>query len=135
MKSTYKLFGTYWDHNKSIDYKDFKVIQGNQGIDYKQPFCIFDIIGDYRTINISELICVEGSLELDSICDKLRKHSRIAINIDYITHDSIISSKFYNKRIGQIYLFLQQALPDSFIVIQVPYDKLPDWKAIQELAT
>ena len=79
MKSTYKLFGTYWDHNKSIDYKDFKVIQGNQGIDYKQPFCIFDIIGDYRTINISELICVEGSLELDSICDKLRKHSRIIL--------------------------------------------------------
>ena len=136
MKSTYKLFGIYWDHKTSIDFDDCIVIHGNGGIDYKQPFCLLDYVGEYRVINISELICVESSLEFEALCNKLRGFSRIAINIDYITsHNSISSSKFYKKRICQIIYALQHELPDSFIVVQVPCDKASDWNALKDFAS
>ncbi|MBR5181234.1 MAG: hypothetical protein IKW88_03175 [Clostridiales bacterium] len=136
MKSTYKLFGIYWDHKTSIDFDDCNVIQGNEGIDYKQQFCLFDFVGEYRTINISELICIENSLEFDTICNKLRGFSRIAINIDFITsHNSILSSKFYKKRICQIIYALQNELPDSLIVVQVPCDKTSEWNALKGIAS
>ncbi|MBR6475264.1 MAG: hypothetical protein IKS98_07415 [Lachnospiraceae bacterium] len=136
MKSTYKLFGIFWDHKASVDFKDIEAINGNLGLDYKQPFCLFDFIGEYRTVNISELICIENSMEFDSLCNKLRSFHRIAINVDYITcSSSITSSRFYKKRICQIFYAIQQALPDSYIVIQIPYDKLPDWRTLQDLAS
>lgn len=136
MKSTYKLFGIFWDHYESVDFNDLVVVQGNKGINYRQSYCLFDIIGEYRTINISELMCVESSIEFESIRNRLRKYPQIAINIDYIiSHNSLISSKFYKRRICQIYCALQQSLTDSCVVIQVPYDKLSDWSALQDLAS
>ena len=136
MKSTYKLFGIFWDHYESVDFNDLVVVQSNKGINYRQSYCLFDIIGEYRTINISELMCVESSIEFESIRNRLRKCPRIAINIDYIIlHTSLISSKFYKKRICQIYCALQQTLPDSRVVIQVPYDKLSDWSDLQDLVS
>lgn len=136
MKSTYKLFGIYWDHKTGVDFEDIEVINGDRGVDYRQPFCLFDVFGEYRTVNISELICVENAMEFDSICNKLKNFYRVAINVDYITcRGSISSSRFYKKRICQIFFAMQQALPDSCVVIQVPYDKLSDWIALQELAS
>ncbi len=136
MKSTYKLFGIFWDHKASGEFNDIEVINGNIGIDYKQPICLFDFIGEYRTVNISELICIENSLDFDSLCNKIRSFYRIAIKVDFITPgSSIVSSRFYKKRICQIFYAIQQALPDSCVVIIVPYDKLSDWSALQELAS
>lgn len=136
MKSTYKLFGIYWDRKKSVCFEGIEVIKGNQGFDYRQPFCLFDIFDEYRTVNISELLCVVNDSEFDSLCNELRKFHRIAINVDYITCiSSISSSRFYKKRICQIFFAIQQALPDSCVVIQVPYDKISEWRALQELAS
>lgn len=136
MKSTYKLFGIYWDHKTGVDFEDIEVINGDRGVDYRQPFCLFDVFGEYRFVNISELICVENALEFDTLCSKLRSFHRIAINIDFITcSNSISSSKFFKKRVCQIVFAMQQALPDTCVVIQVPYDRLSEWKALQELAS
>ena len=134
MKSTYKLFGTYWDHRKSIYLDEIPIGQFRYRNDYKYPYCLFDLIGECRTISISELLSIEKDEEFISICCRLSRYKLIAIVLDYITNPaSLISSEFFMKRMGQIYYSLQYALPDSKIVIQIPSEKIAEWDELRKL--
>ena len=132
MKSSYKLYGTYWDHKDSIDISECIVIPSTQGLNYKHPFCLLDLFDEYRTIGIGELLSIDNCESFDSVCNTLSHYKNIAITIDYMP--SLVSptaSEFYEKKLCQIYFALQQALPNSRIVIQVPSNNVPEWKTLQ----
>ena len=135
MKSSYLLYGTYWDHKPSTDIDVLNFIPYIQGVDYCQPFCIFDLLGEYRTIRISELLSIEKDDDWILLCNQLRKFKNIAISIDYLPHmSSRESSLFFKKRLRQIYRALQNELTDASIVLQVPPKYIVEWKTIQTFA-
>ena len=133
MKSTYKLFGVFWEHKESGDIKACRVVQLTNGFDYKMPFCLFDLMDEYRTIGIKELLSVENETEFDYICSNLRNYTKIALLLDYATcYSSKVASIFYLKKLSQIYYALQTALPECDIVIATSTEKTNDWIALQE---
>ncbi len=136
MKSSYKLFGTFWDHKAGVDFSECVVIPFKYGIDYRHPYCLFDLFGEYRTIRISEMLSVDSEEGWQSVCDQLRGYNHIALVIDYITDiSSNAASLFYKRKACQIYHALQNAAPDACIVIQVPPDNTAVWNDLQTLVS
>lgn len=126
--------GIFWDHKGSISLSDSMIVYSDQGVYYSHPFCIFDLVGERRIINISELLSVNDSLEFARICNGLKEYKDIAINIDYIPNkNSLVSLIFFRKRLCQIYYVLQQTLPESQIVIQISQAVSSEWKAFQQM--
>lgn len=134
MKSSYKLFGTFWDHKTGVDISECVVIPFEYGIDYRHPYCLFDLFGECRTIRLSELLSVDSEEGWQSVCAQLRGYNHIALKIDYITDmSSNAASIFYKRKVSQIYHALQGAVPDASIVIQVPSDYLTSWSDLQTM--
>lgn len=136
MKSSYKLFGTFWDHKPGIEFKECVVIPFKYGIDYRHPYCLFDLVGEYRTVRISEMLSVDSEEGWQFVCDQLRGYNHIALIIDYITDVSCFSaSMFYMRKVCQIYRALQNAAPDARIVIQIPADNTASWNGLQTMVS
>lgn len=136
MKSSYKLFGIYWDHKPNTDFNKCKIVSFKQGIDYKHPYCLFDLVGEYRTINISEILSIENDEAWRLLSDQLKRYKNIAIKIDFITKSSSqVASVFYKKKLCQIYYALQQELPNASIVIQVPPENAVEWESLRLLVS
>ena len=130
MKTSYKLFGIYWDHKSSVDFQEIAIIPYKPRIDYKAGYCLFDIIGEFRAIKFSELLSVETDDKWISICTKLKNIGKIAIEIDYVPFPSEISSAFFLKKLCQIYYALQHDNPDSQLAIQIPPESSDPWQEI-----
>lgn len=131
MKSSYKLFSIIWDHKEQADDSRLVEVPFSNSVDYKETFCLFDITGDYRSVNFSELLSVEETERWDSICCRLGRFSKVAVVMDYIVSSkSEVSVTLYLKRFRQIVFALQKRLPSSEIVIQVPDEMIEHWKAL-----
>ncbi|MCR5593321.1 MAG: hypothetical protein K6F79_06205 [Saccharofermentans sp.] len=134
MKSSYKLFGIFWDHKAGVDFRECVVSPFKYGIDYRHPYCLFDLVGEYRNIRISEMLSVDSEEEWQCVCNQLRGYNHVALIIDYITDvSSAVASLFYIRKVCQIYHSLQITFPDACIVIQVPPDNSDAWNELQAM--
>ncbi|MBR6254152.1 MAG: HEPN domain-containing protein [Clostridiales bacterium] len=132
MKSSYKLYGVFWDHCEEAAFEGIKALPFTNGIDYRSDFSLYDLLGMYRTIKISELLSVERDEEWNSICFNLERHSKIAVVIDYVTSpESRIACSFYRKRVSQIYYALKQRFRQAEIVVQVPDENKASWQNLK----
>lgn len=136
MKNSYKVYGVFWDHQEWTPFDSLVVTPYTYGFDYKEKSCLFDLVGMYRSIKISELLSVESADEWNRICENLAKYSRIAVEIDYVTSpESMIACSFYRKRLCQIHYALKQKLPSAEIVIQIPDENRTSWHHLRTNAS
>lgn len=128
MKSTYKLFGILWDHKDIGDALLCEVCRNKGEFDYKEEWCLFDILGEKRTIKISEILSINDERTWEEVLNKLRCHSGIAIVIDYLpSSKSVASSTLYRRRLSQIYYSLIHALPDCQFSFYISDENLDAW--------
>lgn len=128
MKSTYKLYGIFWDHRPLATINKWDISGFSHFFDYRTDFCLFDFLEEYRTIKISELLSVNSDKEWSQICSYLSLCENVAIVIDYIPlKRSIASSAFYRRRVRQIYYVLQHEFAFSKLIIQVPLNCADNW--------
>lgn len=98
MKSTYKLFGTYWDGMKSVK---VDVLQNDS-----HP------IQPSELISFQTLLSVQDQSDLDHIIAPFEMNDEITIQIDYWTETSNpVLYTFLEKRLGQMVAHLSEIFP------------------------
>ena len=89
MKTTYKLFGTYWDGMESIKNEDLNIGKTN---DYRLP-----------SVSFQQLLSVQNESEYDAIISPFKDYKTISIGIDYWTDSgNPVLCAFLRKRLCQM---------------------------------
>lgn len=98
MKSTYKLFGTYWDGMKGMRYGELN-FENNP-------------VRSSESISFQKLLSVQNETDLDRIIASYEPNNEITIQIDYWTETSNpILHTFLEKRLGQMVAHLSEKYP------------------------
>lgn len=95
MKSTYKLFGTFWDGITSTD--SYRIELNNT----------FPEEGTYQNISFKELLMVENEQEFFSLTNSLTKTDSVILTIDYWNKSNQIVESFLEKRLSQAVTLLE----------------------------
>ena len=118
MKSTYKLFGVFWDRKEIIDTKFAVVRKCRSILDYRYVRELFDVDGYVRKIKISELLKANFENEVKAIVKQLRYCDKIVGVIDYFPRvNNGVLRKFARKRILQVLNYLRKELPNAKICV------------------
>lgn len=120
MKKSYTLFGVIWDNIDisktiihSIEYKSIENIA-----DYHCPRNLFDLHEYNRKISLCELLSLNDGSQLSEVMSQLQICDNIYIIKDYIPrYDYPTIRNFLDKRIMQIYVLLQQQLPNTKVYL------------------
>ncbi len=95
MKSTYKLFGAYWDGMKSVK---ADVLQNDNS-----P------VQESELISFQKLLSVQDETDLDRIVIPYNTDESVAIGIDYWTETANpVLQAFLEKRLGQMVSHLSE---------------------------
>lgn len=99
MKTTYKLFGTYWDGMESTNSVNLKNIKpNNQGTDF---------------ISFQKLLSVGGEADYDSLVSPFREHKTVTVGIDYWTNScNPVLRTFLEKRLSQMISHLSKSFDE-----------------------
>ena len=98
MKTTYKLFGTYWDGMKAVKYDEMQ-----KDSHLTQPS---------ELISFQTLLSVQDQADLDRIIALYEMNDEITIQVDYWTETSNpILRAFLEKRLGQMVAHLSEKYP------------------------
>ena len=98
MKSTYKLFGAYWDGMKAVKYDELHIESST-----KQPS---------ELISFQKLLSVQDEADLAQIIELCDAHKGITIGIDYWTESANpVLRVFLEKRLGQMVAHLSEKYP------------------------
>ena len=98
MKSTYKLFGVYWDGMKAVKYDELHIDNST-----KQPSEI---------VSFQKLLSVQDEADLARIIAPCDAHKGITIGIDYWAESTNpILHVFLKKRLGQMVAHLSGKYP------------------------
>ncbi len=90
MKSTYKLFGIYWDGMKALDSSALSIEALHT-----------DRI--HNGVSLNKLLCVEKQEDLEELINPINNDEEIIIEMDYyVTSDNKIIHSFIEKRLCQI---------------------------------
>jgi len=120
LKSSYKLLGVFWDNlqtTNTVSYLDSNNFINELDDDYN----IFDM-NKIRKINISNILRIENTVDLESLIIKMKEHESILINIDYIpSNNNKILNKLYSKRINQIYNYFSNHLKNTKVYLSSNY--------------
>ena len=98
MKSTYKLFGAYWDGMKAVKYDELHIDNStNQSME---------------PISFQKLLSVQDETELANIITPYETNDEVAIGIDYWTESTNpVLRVFLEKRLGQMVAHLSEKYP------------------------
>lgn len=95
MKSTYKLFGAYWDGMQAVKYDELHI--DNSPIQSMEP------------ISFQQLLSVQNETELSSIITPYETNNTITIGIDYWTESANpVLRVFLEKRLCQMVAHLSE---------------------------
>lgn len=98
MKSTYKLFGAYWDGMKAMEYDALHIESST-----KQSM---------EPISFQKLLSVQDETELARIITPYNTDEDITIGIDYWTESANpVLQVFLEKRLGQMTAHLSEKYP------------------------
>ena len=110
----------FWDNlqtTNTVSYLDSNIFINELDDDYN----IFDM-NKIRKINISNILQVENTTDLEALIIKMKKHESILINIDYIpSNNNKILNKLYYKRINQIYNYFSNRLKNTKVYLSSNY--------------
>lgn len=129
MKSTYKLIGSMWDGLPKDDDSSFLEPFDPSILDASVPYCLFDLSGYKRAVNLTTLLSCDGELQVASILGDVSECSDVYILLDYQPMiDSPVHQEFFNLRFSQIFRFIKFKLPlTSVHIMQAPtMSKAPD---------
>ncbi len=98
MKSTYKLFGAYWDGTKAVKYDELHIDNStNQSME---------------PISFQKLLSVQDEADLARIIAPCNAHKDITIGIDYWTEsENPVLQVFLEKRLEQMVAHLSEIFP------------------------
>ena len=130
MKSSYKLFGTFWDKLKTsttVSYLNDSAFINSINEDYN----LFDLNG-IRKVDITDILEIKNEVELEILLDKMKNYNSLLININYLpTNKNRITDNFYSKRINQIYVYFKEKLENQKVYLSSNYkeylDKIKKW--------
>ncbi len=110
----------FWDNlqtTNTVSYLDSNNFINELDDDYN----IFDM-NKIRKINISNILRIENTVDLESLIIKMKEHESILINIDYIpSNNNKILNKLYSKRINQIYNYFSNHLKNTKVYLSSNY--------------
>ena len=125
MKSSYKLFGTFWDNLKTsttVSYLNDSAFINSINEDYN----LFDLNG-IRKVDITDILEIKNEVELEILLDKMKNYNSLLININYIPINRNRSlDNFYSKRINQIYAYLKEKLVNQKVYLSSNYKEYLD---------
>ena len=125
MKSSYKLFGTFWDKLKTsttVSYLNGSAFINSINEDYN----LFDLNG-IRKVDITDILEIKNEVELEILLDKMKNYNSLLININYLpTNKNRITDNFYSKRINQIYVYLKEKLENQKVYLSSNYKEYLD---------
>lgn len=105
MKKSYKLFGTMWDGADS----EINCLNN------VSVLCARETEAE-QVINLTDMLSINSSQEFDNFIQGYNPEKTTCFNIDYSPeNDNKTLSIFYNKRVSQILLFLQNIFEDLII--------------------
>lgn len=118
MKSTYKLIGLFWDGKPEANYSKDALPYDSSYLALGSQPCLFDLLEKKRKVNLSELFSINTSNDFDAMVNKLKDCGSVALIIDYLpTASSAIHRKFALHRTLQVFGALQNALPESKVIM------------------
>jgi hypothetical protein len=99
MKTTYKLFGTYWDGMESSNKVNLNTIKPNtQGSDF---------------ISFQKLLSVRDETDYDSLVLPFQEYKTVTVGIDYWTDScNPVLRTFLEKRLSQIISHLSKSFDE-----------------------
>ena len=125
MKSSYKLFGTFWDNLKTsttVSYLNDSAFINSINEDYN----LFDLNG-IRKVDITDILEIKNEVELEILLDKMKNYNSLLININYIPINRNRSlDNFYLKRINQIYSYFKEELDNTEVYLSSNYKEYLD---------
>ena len=125
MKSSYKLFGTFWDKLKTsttVSYLNGSAFINSINEDYN----LFDLNG-IRKVDITDILEIKNEVELEILLDKMKNYNSLLININYLpTNKNRITDNFYSKRINQIYVYFKEKLENQKVYLSSNYKEYLD---------
>lgn len=105
MKTTYKLFGTYWDGMEHVKTTSINIVKTNN----QEP----------NLISFKKLLSVQDEADYDSLVSPFREHKTVTVGIDYWTNsNNPVLSTFLKKRLSQMIFHLSKSF-DDVLCIQV----------------
>lgn len=122
MKSTYDLIGIFWD-GKPADFTAKTVPYNPLMPELGTPYCLFDIEGKQRSIQLSALFAVQNSTDWEQIKTTAADCCQITVVDDCRPrfHGEAVQ-QFHEHRLQQTLHLLQHSVPRA----QVCITELPD---------
>lgn len=118
MKKSYKILGVLWDRmdDCTTPITTVKPETIRTVFNYNVGPHLFDSIEYARTISLTELFAIERKTLLDNVIEKLRPCQTVYIILDFKPAcDNKIVTAFYQKRLRQIYQFIDTKLTTAKI--------------------
>ena len=99
MKTTYKLFGTYWDGMESTNSVDLNTIKATN---YDSDF-----------ISFQRLLSVQDATDYDSLISPFQGVKTVTVGVDYWTSScNPVLSAFLKKRLSQMIFHLSNSFAE-----------------------
>ena len=103
MKSTYKLFGTYWDGMPSADMSEIKLIENPE------------VFKGCNSLSLKALFSVNNASDFDKTTQSIDPDIPVVLSIDYSSSkENPILNTFNNKRISQIIWRIQETFSEVY---------------------